>query len=109
MLDAMTPAFAAAEASIGPQRLIAIQTNQGILAQVLFPRRRRPRLQGFTLLAILDKFRDRMTVFSGVSHPEVDGGHEAEQCFLTAAPIREWAGFAIRSRSINTPPNGSDT
>ena len=27
-----------------------------------------------------------MTVFSGVSHPSVDGGHPAEKSFLTAAP-----------------------
>ena len=26
------------------------------------------------------------TVFSGVSHPDVDGGHPADNCFLTAAP-----------------------
>jgi hypothetical protein len=27
-----------------------------------------------------------MTIFRGVSHPGVDGGHLAERCFLTAAP-----------------------
>ena len=34
-----------------------------------------------------------MTVFSGVSHPEVDGGHQAEICFLTAAPHPGRGGF----------------
>ncbi|MDA1230914.1 MAG: DUF1552 domain-containing protein, partial [Planctomycetota bacterium] len=31
-------------------------------------------------------FRDDLTVFSGLSHPEVDGGHPAELCYLTSAP-----------------------
>ena len=35
---------------------------------------------------MLKNFRDEMTIFSGVSHPGVDGGHSSEQCFLTAAP-----------------------
>ena len=29
---------------------------------------------------------DDFSVFSGVSHPNVDGGHPADICFLTAAP-----------------------
>jgi hypothetical protein len=32
-------------------------------------------------------------VFSGVSHPEVDGGHPADNCFLTAAPHPGSSGF----------------
>ena len=44
-------------------------------------------------LEILDAHRDRMTIFSGVSHPEVDGGHSAERCFLTAAPHPGRGGF----------------
>src|ERR1700691_5390403 len=37
-------------------------------------------------LEILKDFRREMTVFSGVSHPGVDGGHAAEKSFLTGAP-----------------------
>ncbi|MBL8795745.1 MAG: DUF1552 domain-containing protein, partial [Planctomycetia bacterium] len=33
------------------------------------------------------------TVFSGVSHPGVDGGHANERCFLSAAPHPTGAGF----------------
>jgi hypothetical protein len=32
-------------------------------------------------------------VFSGVSHPDVDGGHPADNCFLTAAPRPASGGF----------------
>jgi hypothetical protein len=37
--------------------------------------------------------RDKYTVFSGLSHPEVDGAHAAEQCFLTGAPHPTRGGF----------------
>ena len=110
MLDAMTPALAAAEASVGPQRLIAIQTNQGILPKYFFPEGEGRDYKASPYLQLLDKFRDRMTVFSGVSHPEVDGGHEAEQCFLTAvAASRDGRisqlnlGRSVRRRTDRTP------
>ncbi len=96
MLDAMTPALAAAEASVGPNRLIAIQTNQGIFPKYFFyffHEGEGRNYKASPYLQLLDKFRDRMTVFSGVSHPEVNGGHEAEQCFLTASPHPGMGGF----------------
>src|SRR5262249_55060863 len=34
----------------------------------------------------LREFRNQMTVFSGVSHPDVSGGHPADKVFLTSAP-----------------------
>lgn len=33
----------------------------------------------------IDDLRDDFTVFTGLSHPEVDGGHSAEKSFLTTA------------------------
>src|SRR5262249_19300802 len=41
----------------------------------------------------LSAFRNQMTVFSGVSHPGVTGGHAAEKCFLTGTPHPERGGF----------------
>ena len=94
MLDAMTPVCAAAaEVPAEPQRLIAILTNQGILPQYFFPTGEGRGYKPSPYLEILQPFRERMTVFSGVSHPEVDGGHSAEQCFLTAAPHPGQSGF----------------
>lgn len=93
LLDAMTPAFASEVAAVGPQRLIAIQTNQGIIPKYFFPEGEGHDYKASPYLQVLDQFRDRMTVFSGVSHPEVDGGHEAEKCFLTAAPHPGMGGF----------------
>jgi Protein of unknown function (DUF1552) len=37
--------------------------------------------------------RSKLTVFSGVSHPDVDGAHEAESAFLSAAPHPGSAGY----------------
>jgi hypothetical protein len=44
-------------------------------------------------LEVLREHRDDLTVFSGVSHPDVDGGHPADNCFLTAAPHPGRGGF----------------
>ena len=44
-------------------------------------------------LEMLAEHRDDFTVFSGVSHPDVDGGHPADNCFLTAAPHPGSGGF----------------
>ena len=93
MLDAMTPAFAAADTSVPPQRLIAIETNQGILPKNFFPEGEGADYKASRYLSVLEDFRNSMTVFSGVSHPEVDGGHSAEKCFLTAAPHPGMGGF----------------
>ena len=90
-LDAMGPIFgsaaraAEAEAAV-PRRILAIQTNQGLLPKNFFPEKPGKDYEPSPYLAMLKEHRDRLTVFSGVSHPEVDGGHEAEVCFLSAAP-----------------------
>jgi hypothetical protein len=44
-------------------------------------------------LKILEEHRGDLTVFSGVWHPDVDGGHPADNCFLTAAPHPGSGGF----------------
>ncbi|MCO8124178.1 DUF1552 domain-containing protein [Stieleria sp. TO1_6] len=93
LLDAMTPALAGPDAAVSPQRLIAIQTNQGILPKYFFPVGEGAEYEPSPYLKILDKFRRSMTVLSGVSHPQVDGGHAAEKCFLTAAPHPGIGGF----------------
>ena len=42
---------------------------------------------------MIERHRNDLTVFSGVSHPDVDGGHPADICFLTAAPHPSSGGF----------------
>lgn len=94
LLDAMRPAFARDTAATnGPRRMIAIQTNTGILPQNFFPEAEGSDYKLTPYLELLKDFKDRMTVFSGVSHPDVDGAHEAERTFLTATPHPGSPGF----------------
>jgi hypothetical protein len=85
LLDAMRPAFGAAP-SAKARRMVVIQTNMGILPQFFFPAKPGDGYELPPYLKILEKHRRHFTVFSGVSHPDVDGGHAAERVFLSAAP-----------------------
>jgi hypothetical protein len=87
LLDAMIPAISRGrEAARVPRRLVAIQTNLGILPQFFWPEGGGFDYKSSHYLEILRDFKRAMTVFSGVSHPGVDGGHAGEKSFLTAAP-----------------------
>ncbi len=86
-LDSMTPAFAqSSKAAAKPRRMIGICNNLGLLAENFFPK---DGGRGYTpspYLQVLQEHRNDFSVFTGVSHPNVDGGHPADVCFLTAAP-----------------------
>src|ERR1051325_6486746 len=101
-LDAMAPAFGgvakrriAADATPGgkPRRMIGICNNLGLLPEQFFPKESGRDYTLSPYLEGLKEFRNDFTVFSGVSHPDVDGGHPADNCFLTAAPHPGSAGF----------------
>ncbi len=97
-LDSMLPAFARGAQGTGsvpkkPRRMFAICNNLGLLPDQFFPKQAG---RGYALspyLEHLKQHRDDFTVFSGVSHPDVDGGHPADICFLTAAPHPGSGGF----------------
>ncbi len=91
MLDAMRPALAA-EPTV-PRRMLAIESNQGIMPQFFFPEKAGRDYELTPYLKLLADHRDQMTVFSGVSLPGVDGGHAAEKCFLTGTPHPSRGGF----------------
>src|SRR5713226_5250562 len=84
LLEAMLPAFGALERSSStdpgakPRRMLAICNNLGLLPDQFFPK---DTGRDYTLspyLELLKEHRDAFTVFSGVSHPDVDGGHPAD-------------------------------
>lgn len=88
-LDAMCPALArAARTAPGatPMRMLAICNNLGLLGRHFFPTGVGRDYVASPYLELLQPYRDAFTVMSGVSHPNVDGGHPADVCFLTAAP-----------------------
>ncbi len=94
LLEAMRPVLALAGAGAAkPRRMVCIETNMGIMPQFFFPDKPG---RDFALPPYLEKLaahRNQYTVFSGVSHPGVTGGHAAERCFLTGTPHPERGGF----------------
>jgi hypothetical protein len=94
MLDAMRPAFAREpEPEQTPRRMFAICNNLGLLPERFFPADAGRDYSPSPYLELLAEYRDDFSVFSGVWHPDVDGGHPADNCFLTAAPHPGNAGF----------------
>src|SRR5947199_244940 len=82
LLDAMTPAFAAAakrrlaaDATPGgkPRRMFGICNNLGLVPDNFFPKDSGCNYTLSPCLELLRENRDEFTVFSGVSHPDVDG------------------------------------
>jgi len=69
-----------------PRRMICINTTLGLHTPNLFPSAAGKDYELTPYLEPLQEFRREFTVFSGLSHPEVDGGHPAEMCYLTGAP-----------------------
>ncbi len=69
-----------------PRRFFGICNNLGLLTDLFFPKDSGKEYTPSPYLEHLQEHRRDFTVFSGVSHPNVDGGHPADVCFLTAAP-----------------------
>jgi hypothetical protein len=69
-----------------PRRLFAICNNLGLLPEYFFPKGSGRDYTPSLYLQLLQEHRNDFTVFSGVSHPNVDGGHPSDISFLTAAP-----------------------
>src|SRR5438034_1995989 len=69
-----------------PRRLFAICNNLGLLHEPFFPKDSGKNYTPSPYLKLLADYRGDFTVLSGVSHPNVDGGHPSDIAFLTAAP-----------------------
>lgn len=95
MLDAFVPrsALAAGGRPNAPRRMVLINASMGLLPQEFFPEGDGRNYQASRYLNPFADLKEKMTVFSGLSHPEVDGGHHAEICYLTAAPHPGGSGF----------------
>lgn len=85
-LDVMQPVLAQTKPATKPRRMLAICNNLGLLSDYFFPKGAGREYVPSPYLELLQAHRNDFTVFSGVSHPNVDGGHPADVCFLTAAP-----------------------
>jgi hypothetical protein len=87
-LDAMLPrtARAASSAPATPRRMLGICNNLGLRPDLFFPADTGREYTASPYLKLLEAHRNDFTVVSGVSHPNVDGGHPADISFMTAAP-----------------------
>src|SRR5688500_400344 len=87
-LDSMVQFARARESAIArpPRRMFAICNNLGLLPEHFFPKGSGRDYTASPYLKFLQDHRDNFTVFTGVSHPNVDGGHPSDISFLTAAP-----------------------
>ena len=92
-LECMTPVFGRAPVPQAPRRLLLISNNLGFLPKPFFPENAGRDYALSPTLAPLAAVRHEMSVFSGMSHPDVNGGHSAENCFLTAARGPTKSGF----------------
>jgi hypothetical protein len=90
-LDAMQPRFARAASNsptpnATPRRMLGICNNLGVRPDLFFPTGAGREYVASPYLKLLEAHRGDFTVISGVSHPNVDGGHPSDISFLTAAP-----------------------
>jgi hypothetical protein len=116
-------ARAAVAANATPRRMLGICNNLGLRPDLFFPSGEGRDYVASPYLKLLEAHRNAFTVISGVSHPNVDGGHPADISFLTAAPhpasssfrntisldqyIAERIGTLTRFPSLTLAVNGS--
>ena len=93
LLDGLAPKSARAAEPARPRRMLLISNNLGVLPKPFFPQAAGRDYELSPYLAPLADFRNDFTVFSGLSHPGVVGGHSTENCFLTAARGPTKSGF----------------
>lgn len=74
-------------------RMLLVSNNLGVLPKPFFPTSVGRGYELSPYLTHLDRHRNDFTVFSGLSHPDVAGGHSTENCFLTGAPGPTRSGF----------------
>ncbi len=93
LLDILLAKSARATEPPKPRRMLLISNNLGVLPKSLFPQATGCDYELSPYIAPLAEFRNDFTVFSGLSHPGVAGGHSTENCFLTAARNPTKSGF----------------
>lgn len=86
LLESMAPLRAQSTSTEPPRRMICINNTLGLHTPNLFPTQTGRDYELTPYLEAIREFRNDFTVFSGLSHPDVDGGHPAELCYLTSAP-----------------------
>jgi hypothetical protein len=76
----------AADAKAEPRRLVLINVPLGLYHDALMPKEAGARYAASEYLSILNEFRDRFTIISGLDHPGVGGGHASQPRIFTGMP-----------------------
>lgn len=88
------PVRAAERENANRRRMVCICTPLGLHAPHLFPQKAGPDYETTPYLELFQDLRRDFSVISGLSHPDVESGHDSIFSFLTAAPHPERrAGF----------------
>ena len=85
-LDSLSGFVHAADSKASPQRLLMICLPLGIYRDAIIPKESGAQYKPPEYLSLIDDFRDRFTVISGLDHPGVNGGHSAEPRIFTGVP-----------------------
>jgi len=85
--------FARADEKTPPKRIICVCTSFGLYGPSFFPAKPGRDYEASEYLRVLEDLRDKFTVFSGISHPDIGGDHASEACFLTSAKHPTRPGF----------------
>lgn len=94
LLESMHPALARAAAA-SPKRMVNICSTLGLYSGSWFPTAAGPGYEATEYLSLLERHRDRYTLFSGFAHQEQSGRqpHNSEITWLTAARRPGMDGF----------------
>jgi len=90
-----------AEAAKAPRRLVCIGLDFGLRPESFFPATHGLELELTPLLKPLERWRQKMTVFSQLEHPGVQGGHYGAHAFLSGVRREQAAGFKDGSVSLD--------
>ena len=93
LLDGVRSLSGKEKASQTPRRMLLISNNLGVLPKSFFPKSNGRDYELSPYLQDLADCRNDFTVISGLSHPDVEGGHSTENCFLTGARGPTKSGF----------------
>lgn len=94
LLEAMTPSIARASAK-SPKRMVNICTTLGLYSDSWFPKTVGAEYETTEYLKLIDRHRNKYTLFSGYSHQEQSGRqpHNSEITWLTSARRPGLDGF----------------
>lgn len=87
----------ASGADKNPERFLAVHVALGLLPQHFFPKESGTDYETPELLKPLEKNRKNFTVFSGLDHPEVGGGHRGIVTFLTGTDVYGQPGYDFKN------------